>query len=155
MKTKKHSNPKRKPYKGRFTPNEPGKYKGNPRNIIYRSMWERHCMRYFDRNENVLEWASEEVAIPYVSPLDGDIHRYYPDFWVKVRRGDSYVIKLIEVKPEKQLRPPKPGKRKTKGYLYEVREFGKNSAKWKAAKKYCDKRGWQFAVWTEKTIGLG
>ncbi len=64
MKTKKHSNPKRKPYKGRFTPNEPSKYKGNPRNIIYRSMWERHCMRYFDNNENVLEWASEGVAIP-------------------------------------------------------------------------------------------
>lgn len=152
---KKKNYTRRKPYSGSFTPKQPDKYKGNIRNIEYRSLWERHCMLYFDRNVNVLEWASEEIAIPYVSPLDGKVHRYFPDFWVKVRRGDSHVIWLIEVKPEKQLQPPKQGKRKTKGYLYEVREFGRNSAKWKAAKNYCDKRGWQFNVWTEKTIGIG
>jgi len=85
MDNKKYS--RRKPYKGKFVPIEPGKYKGNPRNIIYRSMWERQCMVYFDRNENVIEWSSEEVVIPYVSPWDNKIHRYYPDFLVKVKKG--------------------------------------------------------------------
>jgi hypothetical protein len=154
MDKKKYNNPKRKPYKGRFIPNDPSKYKGNPRNIIYRSMWERHCMRYFDNNVNVLEWASEEVSIPYQSPLDGKVHRYYPDFLVKVKRGPDTQIIVIEVKPEKQTKPPKQGKRKTKGYLYEVKEWGKNNAKWHAAKDYCDKRGWEFSVWTERTLGL-
>ena len=142
-------------YKGKFRPHNIKKYRGNHKGIIYRSLWELRFMRYCDETPSILEWASEEIAIPYVSPLDGDIHRYYPDFWVKVRRGTGHVVWLIEVKPEKQLRPPKQGKRKTKGYLYEIREFGKNTAKWEAAKKYCDKRGWQFNVWTEKTIGLG
>jgi len=145
---------KRKPYKGRFVPNEPDKYKGNPRNIIYRSMWERHCMRYFDNNVNVLEWASEEIAIPYVSPLDGKVHRYYPDFWVKVKHGPEHRIWLIEVKPEKQTKPPTKGKKVTKGYLYEVREYGRNTAKWEAAKNFCEKQGWEFSVWTEKTLGM-
>ena len=84
MAKKKYSN--KKPYKGKFNPTDPKKYAGNSRNIIYRSLWERQCMVYFDRNENVLEWASEEVIIPYVSPLDGKVHRYFPDFIVKVRK---------------------------------------------------------------------
>ena len=145
---------RRKPYKGKFVPNEPKKYKGNPRNIIYRSMWERHCMVYFDRNENVIEWASEEVAIPYVSPWDNKVHRYYPDFVVKVKNGTDVITHLIEVKPSKFLKAPKQGRRKTKTYLYEVREYGRNTAKWEAAQKYCAKRGWKFAVWTEKTLRM-
>ena len=152
MKKKKFSN--RKPYKGRFQPNDPDKYKGNPRNIIYRSMWERHCMVYFDRNENVLEWSSEEFAIPYISPWDNKLHRYYPDFMVKIKRGQMTEIRIIEIKPSKYLVPPKQGKRKTKGYLYEVREWGRNTAKWESAKKYCEDRGWIFDIWTEKTLGL-
>ena len=66
-------------YKGRFVPERPQKYKGNSRNIVYRSMWERKVMSSLDRNENVLEWASEEIVIPYESPFDGKVHRYYPD----------------------------------------------------------------------------
>ena len=152
MNNKRYS--KRKPYKGKFTPNEPGKYKGNPRNIIYRSMWERQCMVYFDRNENVLEWASEEVIIPYVSPWDNKMHRYYPDFVVKVKSGVDVKTHVIEIKPSKFLKPPNTNRKKTKGYLYEVREWGRNSAKWEAAKDYCNKRGWEFAVWTEKTLRM-
>ena len=67
MTKRKYSN--KKPYKGRFVPEDPKKYNGNSRNIIYRSMWERQCMVSFDRNENILEWASEEIAIPYVLSL--------------------------------------------------------------------------------------
>ena len=144
----------KKPYKGYFKPERPEKYKGNPRNIIYRSMWERHCMVYFDRNDNVLEWASEEIIIPYVSPFDGRVHRYYPDFFLKIKKGQMTEMWIIEVKPSKYLKPPKEGKRKTKSYLYEIREWGRNSAKWEAAKDYCEKRGWVFDVWTEKTLKM-
>ena len=152
MSKKKYSN--KKPYKGYFKPERPEKYKGNPRNIIYRSMWERHCMVYFDRNDNVLEWASEEIIIPYVSPFDGRVHRYYPDFFLKIKKGQQTEMWIIEVKPSKYLKPPKEGKRKTKSYLYEIREWGRNSAKWEAAKDYCEKRGWVFDVWTEKTLKM-
>ena len=152
MTKKKYSN--KKPYKGYFKPERPEKYKGNPRNIIYRSMWERHCMAYFDRNDNVLEWASEEIIIPYVSPFDGRVHRYYPDFFLKIKKGQMTEMWIIEVKPSKYLKPPKEGKRKTKSYLYEIREWGRNSAKWEAAKDYCEKRGWVFDVWTEKTLKM-
>jgi hypothetical protein len=152
MVKKKYSN--KKPYKGYFKPERPEKYKGNPRNIIYRSMWERHCMVYFDRNDNVLEWASEEIIIPYVSPFDGKIHRYYPDFFLKIKKGQMTEMWIVEVKPLKQTQPPKIPKRKTKSYLYEIREWGRNSAKWEAAKDYCEKRGWVFDVWTEKTLKM-
>ncbi len=57
-------------YKGRYQPSYPRKYKGNPSNIIYRSLWERKFMVYCDLNENILEWGSEEIIIPYKSPLD-------------------------------------------------------------------------------------
>ena len=152
MVKKKYSN--KKPYKGYFKPERPEKYKGNPRNIIYRSMWERHCMVYFDRNDNVLEWASEEIIIPYVSPFDGKIHRYYPDFFLKIKKGQMTEMWIVEVKPLKQTQPPKIPKRKTKSYLYEIREWGRNSAKWEAARNYCEKRGWVFDVWTEKTLKM-
>ena len=142
-------------YKGKFNPERPKKYKGNVRNIIYRSGWERRFMIYCDRNENVIEWGSEEVVIPYQSPLDGKIHRYYPDFWVKVQQGPLTKEFIIELKPSRQLKAPKANpKRRTKGYLYEVREWGRNNAKWKAAKAYCDKKDMDFLIWTEKDLGL-
>ena len=142
------------PYRGKFNPTNPKKYKGNPRNIIFRSMWERRCMVHFDRNENILEWSSEEFAIPYQSPFDGKTHRYYPDFLVKCRVGQEIKTILIEVKPSKYLKPPNRNRKKTKSYLYEVREYGRNRAKWEAAKTVCDHKGWRFDVWTEHTIGF-
>ena len=110
-------------YKSRYYPSFPNKYKGNPNNIICRSSWERKFCRWCDLNENVLQWGSEEFSIPYVSPLDNRIHKYFPDFIVKLRensgRTKTYVI---EVKPKKQTRPPKTPKRQTKSYIYETTE---------------------------------
>ena len=83
---------KRKYYKGKFRPDQPDKYKGNTRNIIYRSMWERRFMIYLDRNENIIEWGSEELSIPYKSPVDGKIHRYYVDIYIPSQQ------RCIEVK---------------------------------------------------------
>ena len=95
-------------YRGKYQPSYPKKYKGDPTNIVYRSLWERKFMNYCDLNENVLEWGSEEIALPYRSPLDNRIHRYFPDFYIKVRESNGQIQKyIIEVKPKKQTIEPK------------------------------------------------
>jgi len=95
-------------YKGKYQPSFPEKYKGDPTNIIYRSLWERKFMVYCDKNENVLEWGSEEIALPYRSPVDGRMHRYFPDFYIKVKESNGNIKKyLIEVKPKKPKDKPK------------------------------------------------
>ncbi len=112
-------------------------------------------MIYCDKNENILEWASEEIALPYRSPLDNRIHRYFPDFYIKVKESSGVVKKmLIEVKPKKQTVQPKPQNIKTKGYIYEAKEYVRNQAKWKAAKNFCEDRQWEFKVITEDELGI-
>lgn len=143
-------------YKGLFRANNPHKYKGDPSNIIYRSRWELMLMQKFDSHPDVLEWSSEELAIPYRSPLDNRVHRYFPDFVVK-RKGIDGKIEtiMVEVKPYKQTMPPQVQQGKpTKRYLNEVATWGINSSKWKAAEAYCQDRGWKFIKITEKELGL-
>ena len=142
-------------YKGKYRPSHPEKYKGNPMNIVYRSLWERKFMVYCDKNQNILEWASEEIAIPYRSPIDNRVHRYFPDFYMKVKETNGKIKNyVIEVKPAKQTIPPKKPKRQTKGYIREAYEYAKNQAKWKMAKEFCADRQWEFKVVTEKELGI-
>ena len=142
-------------YKGKFQPSYPKKYKGDPTNIIYRSLWERKFMMYCDLNENIIEWGSEEIALPYRSPLDNKIHRYFPDFYIKVKENNGSLKRyLIEIKPKKQTVEPKVQKRKTKSYIYEVTEYAKNQAKWRAAEEFCKDRMWEFKVLTEDELGI-
>ncbi len=142
-------------YKGKYQPSYPKKYKGDPTNVVYRSLWERRFMNYCDNNENVLEWGSEEIALPYRSPLDNKIHRYFPDFYIKVKEGNGYTQKyLIEIKPKKQTVEPKIKKKKTRGYIYEVTEWAKNQAKWKVAQDFCEDRQWKFKIITEDELGI-
>ena len=142
-------------YNGKFRPRHPKKYKGDPTNIIYRSLWERKFMVYCDKNQNILEWASEEIAIPYRSPIDNRVHRYFPDFYMKVKETNGKIKNyVIEVKPAKQTKPPAKPKRQTKGYIREAYEYARNQAKWKMAKEYCADRQWEFKVVTEKELGI-
>ena len=142
-------------YKGRYQPNNPLKYKGNFKNIIYRSLWELKFMKYCDRNQNILEWGSEEIVVPYRSPIDNRYHRYFPDFYIKVRENTGKIKKyIIEVKPQKQCIEPKVQKKKTRSYVYQVCEYAKNLAKWKAAEEYCMDRGLEFKVLTENELGI-
>jgi hypothetical protein len=143
-------------YKGKFSPKNPGKYRGDPTGIIYRSLWERKVMVYLDENINVLEWRSEEIAIPYRSPVDNRIHRYFPDFIVKVRNPDGTVrTMMLEVKPKAQTREPKiPTNKKTKRYITEVMTWGVNQAKWKSAQEFCLDKGWEFKLITEDHLGI-
>ena len=142
-------------YKGKYKPENPQKYKGNPTNIIYRSLWERKFMLYCDKNLNILEWGSEEIALPYRSPLDNRVHRYFPDFYIKVKESNGQIKKyLVEIKPKKQTVEPKIKQRRTKQYIYEVTEWAKNQAKWKAAREFCEDRQWQFKIVTEDDLGI-
>ena len=142
-------------YKGKYYPSYPRKYKGDPTNIIYRSLWERKFMVYCDKNQNILERASEEIAIPYRSPIDNRVHRYFPDFYMKVKEFNGKIKRyVIEVKPAKQTKPPAKPKRQTKGYIREAYEYAKNQAKWKMAREFCADRQWEFKVVTEKELGI-
>ena len=141
-------------YSGIFKPKNPRKYVGDHTNIIWRSTWECRVMTWLDNNPNVISWASEELIVPYISPVDGRWHRYFPDFLVKVNTQQGPKTMLIEVKPKKQTQPPKQQKRVTKKYITEVTTWGVNQAKWKAAEEYCLDRGWEFKVITEDHLGL-
>ncbi len=142
-------------YKGRYRPSNPKKYKGDSSNIIYRSLWERKFMVYCDNQKKILEWGSEEIVLPYRSPIDNKVHRYFPDFYIKVKESNGKIKRyIIEIKPKKQTVEPKMKKKKTKGYIYEVYEYAKNQAKWKAAEEFCKDRMWEFKVLTEDELGI-
>ena len=140
---------------GRFNPQNPEKYLGDVRNIIYRSSWELRFLRWCDQNVNIIEYGSEEFFIPYMSPVDNRVHRYYPDFIIKVRHKDKSIKRyVVEVKPDKQTRPPKQGKRVTKSFIYETKTYAVNQAKWKAAQEWCKDRLLEFKIITEKELGI-
>jgi len=143
-----------KTYKGWFRPKNPKKYKGDAGNIVYRSSWERKVMNWLDENPNVIWWASEELPIKYISPVDNKVHRYYPDFIVRIRQKAGQETTLVlEVKPDAQTRMPTQ-KRRTKRFIQEAATFAVNQEKWRAADKFCQEQGWQFKVITEKHLGI-
>ena len=142
-------------YSGKFSPTNPKKYRGDPTKIIWRSTWERKFMRWCDTKSSVTKWASEEIIIPYRSPKDGKIHRYYPDFYMKTRESGGKVKEsIIEIKPLKQCSPPKQPKRKTAKYKAECLTYAINQAKWKYASKLCKERNLSFVVLTEKDLNV-
>lgn len=141
--------------KGKFTPKNPQKYSGDPTNIIYRSGWELRLFKTLDKNPNVLSWASEEIVVPYISPVDNRYHRYFPDVVVKVKNKDGEIETImIEVKPLAQTVEPKRPKRKTRRFLEEAVTWEINKAKWLWAQDFCAKRGWKFRLMTERELGI-
>ena len=142
-------------YKGFFKPKNPHKYRGDRNNIIYRSRWELRVMTFLDDHPDVITWGSEEVIVPYKSPIDGRWHRYFVDFIVtKINKDGVKETSLIEVKPASQTVPPQVSNKKTKRYITEVTTWGVNQAKWAAAEKFCRQKGWTFHIFTEKELGL-
>lgn len=106
-------------------------------------------MQWMDRSPNVVQWASEEVVVPYVSPVDGQIHRYFIDFAFVTQKNKKF---LVEVKPSQFCQLPK--KRSSKRYLKEVEMYAVNQAKWKSARQFAKKHGMEFVVITEKELGM-
>jgi len=143
-----------KSYKGFFNPKNPKKYNGDSTNIIYRSTWEVRVMKWLDNHPNVIWWNSEELPIPYRSPVDNKMHRYFPDFIAKMKQKDGSVMTyVIEVKPEAQTKMPVQ-KKKTKRFLQGAATYAVNQEKWRAADIFCQEHGWKFLVLTEKDLGI-
>lgn len=135
-------------YSGTFSPRHADKYLGDVRRVFYRSLWERRVMKYCDETPGVLKWSSEEIIVPYVSPVDGQTHRYFPDFYLEVAASGGVKKFVIEVKPKSQVAEP-VRRKKTRKFLKEVMTYSVNQAKWDAATKYAKSRGWEFIVITE------
>jgi hypothetical protein len=140
-------------YKTKYKPVNESKYVGDPTNVICRSLWERKVCKYMDMNENVIRWGSEEIVIPYISPLDNKVHRYFPDFIAEIKTETGKIkTKVIEVKPYKQTQEPERGKKRKVTFINECATYSVNQAKWKAAKAFCEQRGWKFTILTEKEL---
>ena len=145
---------RRKRYKGKYKVKNPQKYIGDSTNVIYRSLMELNFMKWCERSEKVLKWISEEVVIPYISPMDKKRHRYFPYFLIQTNKGWT----LIEVKPLVQTKPPKKiliekvTLKKKRRYVKAVKTWLVNEAKWNAAKKVCEVNGWKFELMTEKQL---
>lgn len=134
-------------YSGRYKVVNVDKYKGDHTNVVYRSLWERHVFSWCDSNPKVKKWSSEELIIPYYYDVDKKYHRYFPDILIEMQ--DKTI--LVEIKPEKETVPP-INPNKSKRYIAESLTYVKNMNKWEAANEYCKDRGWEFQIWTEKTL---
>lgn len=137
--------------KGRYVPRNPQKYRGDVTNIIFRSSWEAKLFRRLDNDPNVVEWSSEEIIIPYKDRSSGRFRRYFPDVWFRRRDGSEF---LIEVKPLKETMPPTKDRKTEKRYMQECVTYAKNTSKWEAARRFCENRGWQFLIITERELGI-
>lgn len=132
---------------GYYKPLHPEKYRGNPNNIVFRSSWEESFAKFLDGNKHVLEWASEEIAIPYFNPVLKRPAQYFPDFWVKfIDVNGNECVELIEIKPSSQVQRPKRANRE------QELTWIVNMAKWKAAVNFCRVKQIKFRLLTEKSI---
>lgn len=138
-----------KTYSGKYKVKNPQKYKGDHTNVVYRSMWEKWCFKWCDENSAVRSWSSEEVVIPYLYEVDKKYHRYFMDLKITYTNGRTV---LVEIKPEKETKPPEFKGRKTKRYITEGLTYIKNMNKWSAAQNYAADRGWGFEIWTENEL---
>ena len=136
-------------YSGRYIVSKIEKYSGDPTKVFYRSLWERQVFKWCEANSQVKKWSSEEVVIPYRCKTDNRMHRYFVDLKIELMNGQ---VILVEIKPKKEISPPKRPSRQTKKYMQEVMTFVKNQSKWESAEEYCMSRGWQFSRWTEDTL---
>lgn len=135
---------------GMFKPHHPKKYVGDTKVIVYRSWLEFRVMHKLDMDPHVTKWASEEFYVPYKSPLDKKMHRYFVDLFFEKKQNGKTEKFLCEVKPFDQTKPPKS---KGKKLLMESATYAVNIAKWQAANKWAKMSGAKFIIITEKDLG--
>ena len=143
----------------KFIPINKEKFKSKTPWAVCRSSWEEKMCRFLDNNPYVVEWASEPLFINYIDITQKDYkgmpkkRKYYPDFLCKILNKENKTdIWLIEIKPYKETIPPRKGNKSKKTQIYEAKTYSVNSAKWRAAENYCNKRGWFFKIITEKQL---
>jgi hypothetical protein len=137
-------------HSGVFKPRNPQKYIGDTSKIIFRSSWELRAFNFCDLNINVLRWASEEIAIPYVKPTDKKIHQYFPDLFIEAKTLSGGIKRfIIEIKPEKE------ASAMSAKSLYDKLSLVINRAKWEAAVAFCKRNNIEFKVLTERQLFKG
>ena len=147
-----------KAHVGKFTPKHPEKYVGNINNIVFRSSWELKLFRHLDTNTIVKKWGSEEISVNYFDPVADKTRRYFPDVFVIIEQNGKQQKIMIEVKPfVETIKPtPKLGKngKPTPSYMIEEATYATNTAKWEAAKAFCQQHNIKFALMTEYELGI-
>lgn len=133
----------------------PQKYLSENKIITARSSWEiKFIQNWLDKRTDVIGWTSEDFYIQYFYPIDKKIHRYFPDFLVKMKdKNEQEFELLIEIKPFVETQPPVIPKRKTRGYIERCNTYIKNKCKWEAAKNWCSQqknKNITFIIITEK-----
>lgn len=133
----------------------PDRYRGNNRIIEFKSSLELSFIHYLDKHPHVHWWNYEEIIIPYKSPIDNRMHKYFPDFCMNYTtvRGNVQSA-IVEIKPRYELadRPPLSDKNPMKVNEAIVAEFAVNRAKWAACKTYCDRNNIKMIFMTEKEL---
>jgi hypothetical protein len=141
----------------------------NEGGIYFRSGLEKKFMTWLDNNENIITWGCEFLEIPYEMTHfeGGDMrikkHRYYPDFYYKIKDGDNIKTVVVEVKPKKEyemvlalkegkMEVPQKGTKKLKNFEYTLKTAYKNKQKWETMIKWCDKKGYHFIIVTEEQL---
>lgn len=146
---------------GKYSPSNPEKYIGDIHNIIYRSSWERKFCQYCDINPNITKWSSEPLPIPYWSPIDKKEHKYFVDYYIQVKKADNTIENwFIEIKPENQYdiknRPKEPTgnltEKKIRSYNEKLKTWIINRAKFEAATRFAEARGYKFGAINESFI---
>ena len=128
---------------GKYQILNPSKYSGK-KEPTYRSSWEWAFMNFCDTNENIQQWASEPVRIPYRNPITGKQSIYVPDFLIMYKDKNNQVkAELIEIKPKKQ------SVVESKMSARDRAVVAVNYAKWDAATKWARRNGMVFRVITE------
>lgn len=120
----------------------------------FRSSWERIAFIYCDTEPNIIAWSSEGLAIPYISPKDGEQHKYYVDLIIWARAPDGTIVKsLVEIKPKKQTTPPKKTARKRQlTFDREMLVYLINKAKWDYGRLFAKNNNFNFVIWTEDEL---
>jgi hypothetical protein len=142
---------------GYYKLDNPEKYIGDPEKIIYRSSWEFRFCKYCDHTADVLKWSSEPVGIPYLHPLDNRMHTYYVDYYMRLKKANSYEDVFAEVKPKASLQKPllegqKITTKKLKHYNNALKTWLINRAKFAAAKQFAELKGSRFILVTEEFL---
>lgn len=151
---------KKYPEPKRFYPKNPHKYIGKTDVIIARSQLETKFMLKFDNDPRIKFWNSEDICVNYYitsqdkdgkwNLIDPKPHRYFVDLWCETINGEKY---LIEVKPYSQTHKPRASSKKSdKTILNEALTWAKNDSKWRAARKFCEEKGWNFRIFTERDL---
>ena len=131
---------------GKYLVENRSKYVGD-KPPVYRSSWELAFMRMCDSHPNIHKWASENVRIPYRSPLDGKYHNYVPDFMIQYTdKNGSTHVELIEIKPANQTTMENATNSRNHT------QVALNAAKWPSAQEWCKRKGIRFKVINEDQI---